>query len=276
MKKKILFFDVDGTLVGKDKILSPLTKYALNELRKNGHLSFLCTGRSKNYITHLLSLPFDGYISNAGACVVLRGKTIYSRYLNPLLIRKIEDVFDRCGIAYDHECDDYDYIKEKMISDLFRDDDPDIQKEKIARYLKENSTLPMKEYNGQPVYKISYTCDDHKQIRQAAEELKDDVSIMVNPAFSKIAGDLLYEGVNKGEAIKQLISYLNLSMEDTIAFGDSMNDAEMLKTCEIAVVMGNGDEKTKKYADIVCESVEDDGVYQELIRLGLIDPEVPL
>ena len=250
--------------------------YSLKDLKNKGHLSFLCTGRSKNYITHLLDQPFDGYISNAGACVVYQGKMIYSRCLDPELVRRIEETFDKYGVAYDHECDDYDYIKEKMVSDLFQDDDPDVQKQKIKQYLKENSTLPMEQYNGQAVYKISYTCDSYDQIKQAAKELEDKVSIAINPAFSKVAGDLLYDGVNKGEAIRQLVAYLGLSMDDTIAFGDSMNDIEMLKACHTAVVMDNGDEETKKYADIVCGSVEDDGIYYELIRLDLIDPEKPL
>lgn len=267
---KILFFDIDGTLVGKSKIPSEKTCSAVTRLKENGHLVFLCTGRSKNYIAHLLNLGFDGYIANAGACVMYRNKLIYARQLDPKLVRKTEEIFDRYDIPYDHECEDFDFIKEKMISDMFEDKDPIAKQEKIRRFLKENRTKPMEEYKGEAVYKISYTCDGYEQMKQAADELAEFYSIKINPAFAKITGDLLYEGVNKGEAIRQLISYLDLNIQDSIAFGDSMNDIEMLKACHTAIAMGNADETTRKYADAICESVEEDGIFYELKRRKLI------
>ena len=100
---KILFFDIDGTLVGKSKIPSEKTCSAVTRLKENGHLVFLCTGRSKNYIAHLLNLGFDGYIANAGACVMYRNKLIYARQLDPKLVRKTEEIFDRYDIPYDHD-----------------------------------------------------------------------------------------------------------------------------------------------------------------------------
>ena len=59
-------------------------------------------------------------------------------------------------------------------------------------------------------------------------------------------------------------------MGDTIAFGDSMNDYQMIQEAACGVVMGNGDEALKKIADRVCEPVEEDGVIRELERMGLI------
>lgn len=67
------------------------------------------------------------------------------------------------------------------------------------------------------------------------------------------------------------MDYLNIPIEESICFGDSMNDYEMIKVCHHAVVMGNGTEELKKYATTVCKSVYDDGVYHELKRLGLCD-----
>ena len=49
-----------------------------------------------------------------------------------------------------------------------------------------------------------------------------------------------------------------------------MNDYEMIKVCHHAVVMGNGVKELKQYASSICESVEDDGIYHELKRLGLL------
>ena len=58
-------------------------------------------------------------------------------------------------------------------------------------------------------------------------------------------------------------------MSCSIAFGDSMNDAEMLLAAGIGVAMGNAEPEVKELADRVCESVDDDGVARELERMGL-------
>ena len=62
-----------------------------------------------------------------------------------------------------------------------------------------------------------------------------------------------------------------MKMADTIAFGDSMNDYEMLQVCNHSVAMENACQELKESADCVCESVENDGVYYEMERLGLFE-----
>ena len=54
-----------------------------------------------------------------------------------------------------------------------------------------------------------------------------------------------------------------------MAFGDSMNDAEMLLAAGIGVAMGNAEQRVKDLADQVCESCDEDGVAKELERMGL-------
>ena len=65
-------------------------------------------------------------------------------------------------------------------------------------------------------------------------------------------------------------AYYGVGIQDTIAFGDSMNDYEMIETAGIGVAMGNACEELKERADAVCEDVCADGVYYELNRLGLV------
>lgn len=268
---KILFFDIDGTLVGKDKKISVKVQQAIQSARKRGHLAILCTGRSRNYIQHILDLGFDGCISNAGAYIEYDHNKIEASYIEPSLVRKVEEIFDELDIAYDHECEQIDYVKDKMILDMFDDQDSEIKQAKIQQFLKENKVLPLQEYKGEAVLKISYSCETQNQINALKEKLSDSFDIMVNPAFSKFCGDLMPKNTNKGTAIVKLINYLGLDIHDTIGFGDSMNDKDMLKVCEEAVVMQNGDEEIKKLADTICESVEEDGIYYELLRRKFIE-----
>ena len=96
---------------------------------------------------------------------------------------------------------------------------------------------------------------------------------MVHP-YAKDAdcynGEIIRKDMDKGEAMKRVCEYYGADMGDTIAFGDSMNDLQMLEAAGVAVVMGNSSQELKDRGDVVCESVEEDGVYYEFKRMGLI------
>lgn len=75
--------------------------------------------------------------------------------------------------------------------------------------------------------------------------------------------------MDKGRGIELICQYLGVPLKDTIAFGDSMNDAAMLKRAGLAVAMGNACDELKALSDIVCEDVNHNGVAIELHRMGL-------
>lgn len=85
---------------------------------------------------------------------------------------------------------------------------------------------------------------------------------MVKSSKKELIRDLL---------LKKVVETLHMKMEDTIAFGDSMNDYEMLQVCNYGVAMKNACQELKAGADSICESVENDGVYYEMERLGLFE-----
>ncbi len=76
--------------------------------------------------------------------------------------------------------------------------------------------------------------------------------------------------MDKGEAMERVCEYYGADLEDTVAFGDSMNDQQMLEYAGTSVAMGNSCQELKDLADIVCESVDEDGVYFEFKRMNLI------
>lgn len=65
--------------------------------------------------------------------------------------------------------------------------------------------------------------------------------------------------------------YFGADAEDTVAFGDSMNDYGMMKYAHISIAMGNACDELKEMADIVCGNVEDDGIYYEMKRMGVLE-----
>ena len=76
--------------------------------------------------------------------------------------------------------------------------------------------------------------------------------------------------VNKGIAIRELISRVGGDMNDTIAIGDSGNDFNMIKTAHIGVAMGNATDRIKSIADMITDDIDNDGIYTAFKRLELI------
>ena len=90
------------------------------------------------------------------------------------------------------------------------------------------------------------------------------------PSFGDDSGELSVVGVNKASAIEALINHLNIPQENTFAFGDGMNDADMLEYCHIGIAVGNAKEGLKAIADEVCDDIAEDGIYKTMKKYQLI------
>ena len=90
------------------------------------------------------------------------------------------------------------------------------------------------------------------------------------PGLSWIPGEISDPGINKGRALVRICEYLGTDLGECIAFGDSMNDAEILQAAGIGIAMGNSEMCVKEIADQVCESCEEDGIAKALERMHLI------
>ena len=80
----------------------------------------------------------------------------------------------------------------------------------------------------------------------------------------------MQKGHSKAQGIYDLLKYLNMDIEDTISFGDSMNDIPMLEVTREKVVMGNGDKELFAMATLVADDIDDDGIYKAMQKLQLI------
>ena len=126
--------------------------------------------------------------------------------------------------------------------------------------------------DNQDIHKICFIATDQNDVERAKKQLGDDVNMVIHDIFdaTTINGELISKVDNKATAIKQVIDYLEIDKKDTIAFGDSMNDYEMINFVECGIAMGNACKELKEVASRVCRSVDEDGIYYEFIELGLI------
>ena len=89
--------------------------------------------------------------------------------------------------------------------------------------------------------------------------------------FSKNFGaDVVEAEYSKARGIDRLCEHFGIDKKDTYAFGDSLNDIEMLKMVNVGVAMGNAQDEAKAVADYITDRIDEDGIRNALMHFGLI------
>lgn len=218
-------------------------------------------------LSPLLEYHFDGVIGSAGGYIEYKNKVIYDRPMTPTQQEKVLRCFAENGIFRTIESKMGSYTDESF-KEFLRTRISDGANSELLRWREQlESSLnirPMSEYNGEPIYKVVFMCPlaDNLKIPQA--ELGDEFNFCIQDpdSFGLINGELINRQFNKGTAVRRMAEAAGVSMADTIAFGDSMNDLEMIETAALGICMENGSKTLKQHADEVCPAVDDDGLYK--------------
>lgn len=277
MNRKIIFLDIDGTLVSDLSEPSPLVKEAVRRTRKKGNRVFLCTGRNMPIIGRdILQVGFDGVVASAGAYVEAECRVLLDRVLPEETIQKCLSVFHENGMYCRIETPEGIYTDPQMEA-LLKQAQADRRNSELIRMQKEiEKGIPIRpyaEYPGQGAYKICFTSTNLDAIEKTKIYLQDRFHYAVFPygdSTSCFNGEIIPKEVDKGKGMELVCGYYGATLNDTVAFGDSMNDLPMMKAAGVCIAMGNACEELKQMADRVCESVREDGVYHEMYRMGLL------
>lgn len=261
MQKKILFFDIDNTILSRQNEIPKSTFRAFEKLHENGHLVFINTGRSRAYVQDpvLLSLGFDGFITGCGTMIEYQGKIIKDSRLDINLVEHTVNTLRKYKIRPILEGKDYLYFDESEFGQ-------DSYGMKLKRELGERRLTIEHEWRKWEIYK--YACDTTGADRESCfKELEAHYDFMIH---NERVVEIVPKGCHKGKGILEICEYLGVDIEDTYAFGDSANDIGMLDTAGTAVVMGNGSDMAKKHADYVTTDLLDDGIWNACKYLKLI------
>jgi hypothetical protein len=132
---------------------------------------------------------------------------------------------------------------------------------------------PISKYNGESIYKITFMATSEDKINVLKRELSNEAKVVAFDNMMKglpiTAGEISAYELNKGFALKYIFNYYQQDVSQSIAFGDSMNDSEIIIQAGTGIAMGNSCDELKNLADVVCESCENDGVSKMLIEMGL-------
>lgn len=277
---KIIYFDIDGTLRSEVNKVSPKTKYAIEQCNKNGIACVICTGRNPSSIQEdVKQLPMSGVISGGGCFVQYKNKTIAEQHFQCDVLEEIINACLHDQIAISLESKNSVYMN-KEAAQFYQHDFA----KKINRYdskqqeeIYQDHKIVFEENIGEfqkdkpHIHKIC-VIGPYSFINSLSSKMKDEICVIQKREWENDWFlEVLPKGCNKGLAIRELNRQLNIERRETMCFGDSENDIDMMKEAGISVAMDN--DILKNVASSVCEPVEDDGVYKELVRRKLILPE---
>ncbi|MFD2762178.1 Cof-type HAD-IIB family hydrolase [Lentibacillus juripiscarius] len=258
MTQKLIFFDIDGTLLDDEKKLPVSTKQAIADLQLAGHMVTFATGRAPFTFGPLLDeLNVDTYVSINGQYVVHDNRVIYK---NPLYATDLGELESHAAagahpliyLSHDNwysNTEHHPYIQTAI-------DSLKIEQEVI---------YDPAFYKTGDVYQALLFCEDGSEAEYVRrfEQLEfirwHDYSVDVIPA-----------GGSKAAGIDRLLEHLQISPEAVYAFGDGLNDIEMLQSIENSVAMGNAPDVVKDSASAVTRDVNDDGIWHGLKKIGLL------
>lgn len=253
--RKAIFFDIDGTLInsfGGRKDISPRVKKSLRLLQKEGHYIFIATGRPYAFLDEVIrDFGFDGYILANGAHVMVNEKTIHSQSMEEKFVKSFVSMLDKNKIEYVLEDEKNSYLKpsQKNFADFF---------EKIG--ILEECFKPEYELDSLQVHKIEVLCPTSKILNDCIEFISEYPQYNYCNSIHPTHLEVYLKENHKASGILKAIDYLDIPIEQTYAFGDGMNDIEMLSTVGCGIAMGNASSEVKKYAKQITEGVDCDGV----------------
>lgn len=278
--KKIIFFDVDGTLANSRGKVLPSTIEAIQKWREQGNLAYVCTGRSKPEITtEILSPGFDGVIGAGGGYIEMNGKVFLHQRMSKELVLRIKEYFEERDIGYYLESNDGLFgsanVEEKIIEEGMKyfvsmgktaDDIYDFQW--FFDLLNEHSGMEVNYANVNKIAFINNTVPYSEVYELFGEEASMYHSTVKE--FGKESGEIGIKGLSKQTAIQMVMEELGIAQEDSIGFGDWDNDIPMFETVGYKVAMANASDKLKSIADEVTDDLDNDGIYNAMFRNGWI------
>lgn len=259
--KKAIFFDIDGTLCDNNENVPESTVEAIRKLKENGVYIFLCSGRGLAFMKNLklLDLGFDGILAGSGTYASFQEEELLYETIAPEKVKKTIKVLKQYELPFVLEGKEYYYADKEDFKDhpFWTVLEKDV-KEKLVGISKYEMEWKVSKF-------AAFVKKDN--FRKALEELSDIYTFHVH---NNIMIEGVPKGFNKASGIRFICERLGISHENTYAFGDSVNDVEMLKYVAHGIAMGNGMQEAKDAADYVTNGIHENGIYNACKYFSLI------
>lgn len=267
-KYSLVGFDLDGTLLDSNHQVSQRTIEAISRVNDTGAIVALCSGRSRATMKSTeTKLGLDMYLSflnGAGASTPARlgNQPIFEHYLPRKNLRILIDYVNRTE-RYLHVYDD-EVVHVRPLKDEHH--------EIIQRYKERVGATfhyvdSYEEVADGDYLKAMVMGDDPERIWKDLRELfndEEDITLIPGEYFV----ECLAPKINKGTGFRDLCKHLNVPLEQSVAFGDGLNDVEYVAAAGLGIAMKNAYPETKQVAKKISEYDNDhDGVAYELEKM---------
>lgn len=275
---KILFIDVDGTLVDYENNLPKSAVEAIRKARQNGHRVYISTGRSKAEIyQNLWDIGLDGMIGGNGSYVEDHGHVVMHQMITKEQCVRIVDWLHYRGLEFYLESNNGLFASEQFetrasgtIKEYAKRKGHDGSEHITVRKIFPDMVFGGELYRDD-LNKVSYVLDSYQDFLDTKEQFPDfESGTWGGKGEEALFGDLGIKDITKANAIEKLLSYLKADRSDTIGFGDAKIDIPMLEYCAYGVAMGSGGDEIKEMADYITDDVDKDGLYKAFVKLNLI------
>lgn len=263
MGRKILFFDIDGTLVdNEDRHVPPSAAEAIRRAREAGHLVYINSGRPyKGIDLQLRTMGFDGFACGCGCYIRIGEEVLFHQKLAKAHQDRLVRLVRELDLQVTYEGAEHVYF------DLTRPMAPHVEAEK-AYY----SAMGL-DTDGDPLAPDSefdkFVVWDRPEADMA--RFRREVSRWYDILDREGAMlEMVPKGCTKGTAMDFLMARHGLGREDCVAIGDGVNDLPMLEAAGLSIAMGNSDPRILDRVDYVTDSLREDGIYKALEHFGII------
>lgn len=257
---KVLFLDIDGTLVRPDDTIEDTTKESISQVQAKGIEVFLATGRPLHEIGDLAKeLNINSFIGYNGAYAIYKGEDIFQKPMDSSIVRNFLEIAKN----NDHEVLLYTNSK-----NVFTNLDSEIMTEFMQKFHLHKNEAYSPSINSEV---LGITLVNLKNDDPALYNNENGIHLsQVNVEGMRHCYDVIRDSVNKGFGVQVVLERLGINKESSIAFGDGMNDKEMLQNVGESFAMGNGHPDLFQYAKHKTTEVTDAGIYNGLKMLGLV------
>lgn len=263
--RKLLFFDIDGTILseGERRYVPDSAVQAIRELQANGHLCFINSGRAWAEIHNNISdLDFDGFVCGCGTFISYHGETLLADEIPMPLADEIYKDLHKYHLEWLLEGQHaiyYSTIPYKThIGDFYRE---------FHALFPDHCVDYPPETRGLHYDKFCLCTTPESDLSGFMDKYKDKLTFIDR-------GNDFYEvipvGHSKATGIRFLMDYFDIPLEDTIAVGDSTNDLPMLEYAGLSIGMKKSDAPVLNTVDYVTDTVENDGIYKAMKHFELI------
>ena len=248
--RRILFTDLDGTLLDDHKQISDEVRASVHKALDQGSVIVLATGRTLHSAlrqARALDLIREGcyLISFNGAQVydIAREKLLCSHKIPLSLVRRCFDEAKASGIHIQA------YYKEFVVSECDR---PEIHAYCEVQGLPAKVVSGVDELMSEGSPKMLVIDNDPEKITRFRAHLEGITGEKIDLFLSqKNYLEMVPAGINKGTAVRFLCDYLHIPVEHSVAAGDMENDLTMIRAAGVGAVMGNGTPAVKAVADYI-------------------------